>query len=279
MAMRLACYDFTVQHRAGRVHNNADGLSRARCASSPDTPTDDSILVHATHTPPTTPPDHDPDLLHAAFVAFEEDPDIHGDSHTLCFSAATEPTASTPSALGPRQLLLEAAPCSACSQPLHASSQRSLVCDRCNAAYHLRCTPRTQPPPTYWYCAACTQHIRSRGYQCPSEDIPLQHYLLTGRAPPHLLDDFRRASTSLTFTDQLYSWRDSTWKPFPPKGLQLLLMEEYHVTHSHVGGEKLYHLLAAQYFWPTLRQDCSSFVAHCFECQLSAGRSHGSWMG
>ena len=28
-AMRLASYDFTIKHRAGRVHNNADGLSRA----------------------------------------------------------------------------------------------------------------------------------------------------------------------------------------------------------------------------------------------------------
>ena len=56
-------------------------------------------------------------------------------------------------------------------------------------------------------------------------------------------------------------------------------MEEFHVTHSHVGGEKLCHLLAAQYYWPTMRQDCSAFVGHCFECQLSAGRSHGSWMG
>ena len=56
-------------------------------------------------------------------------------------------------------------------------------------------------------------------------------------------------------------------------------MEEFHVTHSHVGGEKLCHLLTAQYYWPAMRQDCSAFVGHCFECQLSAGRSHGSWMG
>lgn len=29
-AMKLAAYDMVLQHRAGRVHNNADGLSRSR---------------------------------------------------------------------------------------------------------------------------------------------------------------------------------------------------------------------------------------------------------
>lgn len=29
-AMKLAQYDFTIKHRPGRVHSNADGLSRAR---------------------------------------------------------------------------------------------------------------------------------------------------------------------------------------------------------------------------------------------------------
>lgn len=39
-AMRLAQYNYTIKHRAGRVHNNADGLSRSRAAPSPDTPAD-----------------------------------------------------------------------------------------------------------------------------------------------------------------------------------------------------------------------------------------------
>ncbi len=37
-AMRLAGYNFTIQHRAGRVHNNADGLSRSRATPHDDTP-------------------------------------------------------------------------------------------------------------------------------------------------------------------------------------------------------------------------------------------------
>ena len=43
--MRLASYDFTVKHRAGRLHNNADGLSRCRSAASSDTPAMDRTGV------------------------------------------------------------------------------------------------------------------------------------------------------------------------------------------------------------------------------------------
>ena len=212
----------------------------------------------------------------AAFEAFEQDPDIHGEAHCLMFA---EETAATAPLQGPRQLLLEAAPCAACDQALGATEAKSLICDRCNAPYHLRCTSLHTPPPTYWYCTKCAHHIRSRGYQCPTEDIPLQLYLLTGRAPPHLLPTFQHTTSTYTFTDQLYSWHTNRWVAFPPKGLQLLLMEEAHITNAHVGSEKLYHLLSANWYWPTMRTDCTRFVQHCFECQLSGGRTHGSWMG
>lgn len=56
-------------------------------------------------------------------------------------------------------------------------------------------------------------------------------------------------------------------------------MEEVHVTNSHIGGEKMFHLLRQRYYWPTLRHDCTLHVQRCFECQLSAGRTHGSWQG
>ena len=45
--MRLSCYDFSIQHRAGKVHNNADGLSRARTAPTPDTPPPDVIATQS----------------------------------------------------------------------------------------------------------------------------------------------------------------------------------------------------------------------------------------
>ena len=77
----------------------------------------------------------------------------------------------------------------------------------------------------------------------------------------------------------MYSWRDGAWVPYPPKALQVLLLEEAHISHAHVGGEKLFHLLRPHYYWSTFRTDCTTFVAHCFECQLSSGRTHGSWMG
>ena len=47
-AMHLAAYDFTVKHRPGRLHSNADGLSWCRSAASPDMPPADSTAVEAT---------------------------------------------------------------------------------------------------------------------------------------------------------------------------------------------------------------------------------------
>ena len=49
----------------------------------------------------------------------------------------------------------------------------------------------------------------------------------------------KEAAKGLTFTDQLYIWREFAWVSYPPEGLQLLLMEEFHLQHSHMGGEKL----------------------------------------
>ena len=56
-------------------------------------------------------------------------------------------------------------------------------------------------------------------------------------------------------------------------------MEEEHLRHSHVGGEKLYHILSSTYYWPTLKADCAAYAGRCFECQVAAGRSTGSWAG
>ncbi len=56
-------------------------------------------------------------------------------------------------------------------------------------------------------------------------------------------------------------------------------MEEAHLANHHIGGEKLYHVLQGEYYWPGMKKDCSEFVGRCFECQLSSGKSHGSWQG
>ncbi len=56
-------------------------------------------------------------------------------------------------------------------------------------------------------------------------------------------------------------------------------MEEAHLANHHIGGEKLYHVLQKGYYWPGMKRDCSEFVGKCFECQLSAGKAHGSWQG
>ena len=215
-AMRLAGYNFTIQHRAGRVHNNADGLSRSRAAPSPDTPGDNEVALEE-----ATP---DPLAFEAALEAFDSDPHLDGDPAPLYTSEAT----ITPT-LGPRQMLLEASPCTRCSLDIPADSKLGLVCDRCNKPYHLACLGLSAVPATYWYCPACAAHIAARGIACPTEDLQLQEYLLGVAAPPSLAPTFREAAATLTFQDQLYKWVSGQWLPYPPHGLQQLLLEEVHL--------------------------------------------------
>ena len=55
--------------------------------------------------------------------------------------------------------------------------------------------------------------------------------------PPELLDNFLHQSSTLTFdAGKLYKWLGGKWVHFPPLGLQVLLMEELHVQHHHIGG-------------------------------------------
>ena len=146
--------------------------------------------------------------------------------------------------LGPRQLLLESAPCSSCGSTIATDEPASLVCDRCNAVFHLRCTGLHQVPATYWYCKQCRSLIHGRGIRCPTEDIALQQYLLSGSAPPALRQSFAERARDLSFTDRLYIWRSKRWMPWPSVGHQLLLMEDVHIQLNHIGGDKMAHVLA-----------------------------------
>ena len=71
-AARLASYDFSIKHRAGRVHNNADGLSRSRTHMTPDTPAEGTTAIDAAAVPDAT-------LLVAALEAMYGDASIDGD--------------------------------------------------------------------------------------------------------------------------------------------------------------------------------------------------------
>lgn len=41
----------------------------------------------------------------------------------------------------------------------------------------------------------------------------------------------------------------------------------------------MYELLRGRCYWPTMRQDCARYSHTCFECQLTRGKTHGSWQG
>jgi Integrase zinc binding domain len=65
---------------------------------------------------------------------------------------------------------------------------------------------------------------------------------------------------------QLLTWQYDRWIHFAPVGFQLLIMEEVHVQHHHIGGQKMYELLKHKCYWPTMKQDCAKYSNTCFEC-------------
>ena len=116
-------------------------------------------------------------------------------------------------------MLLEAAPCSQCQLPFQGEGEESVVCDRCNAPFHLKCIRLSCVPPTYWYCKGCSSHLVARGLSCPTEDILLHRYLLGLGAPPTLLSTYRYLSSTLTFDQgKLFKWIGRKWVHFPPMG-------------------------------------------------------------
>ena len=162
--MLLANYDFKVQYCPGCSNGNADGLSRAN-----QLPTEDTTPSNfsCTTTPAFPEPPLTLDTLAAAVYANEE--------------AGTDDVPDARTLLGPRQALLEAAPCAACKQRIASSSTSSIICDGCNGAYHIACVGMKTVPATYWYCSTCTRQLHTAGIKEPAEDLAFQRYLLTGR--------------------------------------------------------------------------------------------------
>jgi hypothetical protein len=116
------------------------------------------------------------ELALEAFEADWRDGNLDGDptmAMVYCDSAVATSPATLTTVQGPRQMLLEHAPCTACKEPFGGQGAASVICDRCNAAYHLKCVRLKAVPPTYWYCQACSAHIKARGIHCPTEDLLL----------------------------------------------------------------------------------------------------------
>lgn len=72
-----------------------------------------------------------------------------------------------------------------------------------------------------------------------------------------------------------------TWRTYPSPASRLLLLEECHLAHCHVGAAKLYDLLRPAYWWPAMEDTCRSYVAACFACQLEKATHTSSrgWRG
>ena len=68
------------------------------------------------------------------------------------------------------------------------------------------------------------------------------------------------------------------WKTLPTAAFRILLLEEVHIVHLHVGAPKMLALLQKKYYWPDMQKDCVNFVRNCFCCQLTDQTiAHPKW--
>ena len=146
-ALYLQEFRFSVRHKAGKSHGNADGTSRG------PHPSEDTALF---------------DKKLAEVWSTLEDPELWEEEEPNCNAIATRPLARyTADCNLTRQEHLRASHCDLCG---HSTSQgRSTSCGRCRLTVHLRCLPRV-PPNTYWYCDNCQSHLNPAD---PAEDVPL----------------------------------------------------------------------------------------------------------
>ena len=68
--------------------------------------------------------------------------------------------------------------------------------------------------------------------------------------------------------EQLQRWVGMQWLDYPSPAERVLLMEEAHLRNAHVGGSRLYSLLAGRYWWPRMLESCVAFTSSCLTCQL-----------
>ena len=76
---------------------------------------------------------------------------------------------------------LRAIPCGKCGE-LDAG-QDMVVCDRCEAPFHVHCVPTNLPGSGPWYCQLCRGIILTRGSTDPVEDLALLDFLFRGWLP------------------------------------------------------------------------------------------------
>ena len=76
------------------------------------------------------------------------------------------------------------------------------------------------------------------------------------------------SSNGYTLQIRISQGLDHSWKDYPTHALRILLLEEVHLSYSHIGAPKMAKLVGDRYYWPALNEDCVAFVKACFSCQL-----------
>lgn len=110
--------------------------------------------------------------------------------------------------------------------------------------------------------------------------LPLLISYLNGRRLPLVLSarceqDVKRRSRFFTLKDghlhrKLSRQGHFYEAPYVVPSTRQALLARYHVTLGHLAAASLMPLLEVRFWWPGMRMDIKSFIAHCIQCQLAS---------
>jgi hypothetical protein len=142
-SLLIADFNFTLIHKAGKIHLNADGLSRAPTSAmvaDPEAPDIDNLSEG---------PDSSSGESEDSIENFDVD--------------ITREVNSVGSAWD--NLKLE---CSKCKKP--EIRKKLLICETCATMLHPHCAADVRPSTHYWHCENCRKRISETGAMDETED-------------------------------------------------------------------------------------------------------------
>ena len=117
------------------------------------------------------------------------------------------------------------------------------MCDRCGAAWHLKCAELPELPKRYWYCQQCTREIETKGERDITYDSELLDYLQHGLHPQDTkrLAAVQRAAQFLRYSAAggLEICRQGSWLKVPSVTERKEIVEERHVLMKHAGAHAI----------------------------------------
>ena len=273
-ALKLQGLPFTIDHRPGAKHLNADALSRPPFATQ-DVPMI-SMFQHTSYSPdfaedsPVRIGYADYSDLPEPDVGVMSEPDSLPETQQNDLTFADLPGGSLGS-VEPQESPLSGPsvdadmPCEICG--CSEDDAAMLLCDKCSKGFHTFCLQPALPeiPEGSWCCDLCCEASREI-----TQDNATLDFLRDGNFPASADKTekarIRARAQRYKFVGEQLHHKD-TGKPIPPETDRLRIIQEVHAI-GHTGIAKTFHMVSNHYWWRGMFEQVKSVLRNCRDCQL-----------